>query len=179
VNNNSGCPEQNSQCFPSLAPKGAAGPGPHDHVLRNHSEGSRCKVAVSGPRFTAVMRIRVSSTSALRTPQTRRSCRRRTRSPAAHARAPPAKPTPHQKPVAHGEVFGPLRLLLCALNLTSIFRLSPRNAMPRLAGLAKVEKSMAPKELTEQEHQRALEWTREFLPTSGGPFPSGVPNLGW
>jgi hypothetical protein len=45
--------------------------------------------------------------------------------------------------------------------------------------LAKLEKSMAP-QITEEARQRALEQTREFvLPTSGRPFPSGVPHLGW
>jgi hypothetical protein len=34
---------------------------PHDQVLRNHSVGSKCSVAVSGPRFHVVTRIKISS----------------------------------------------------------------------------------------------------------------------
>ena len=45
--------------------RGRGAPGSHDHVLRNHSVGSRCSGARSGPRLVAVMRTRMSSAEAL------------------------------------------------------------------------------------------------------------------
>ena len=43
----------------------SSGTGPHDQVLRNQSVGSRCSVAVSGPRLAIVRRIRMSFGAAL------------------------------------------------------------------------------------------------------------------
>ena len=50
---------------PPAAGAGRAPLPPHDHVLRNHTVGSTWSVAGSGPRFSTVIRTRMSSGEAL------------------------------------------------------------------------------------------------------------------
>ena len=56
--------EPGSDRLATISICGRALPGTHDQSFLNHSVGSRCSVAASGPRLAALTRIRMSSGAA-------------------------------------------------------------------------------------------------------------------